>query len=471
MKTIGYCMAILSILFFYGCSTDDVQPTVPSGPADQSNLFTIKDAAFGEYLKYLKVPGVYAQAAGKAEATAIGYVIDTVESKKFSGEINLSKTAKSIEKLVTAGLTTAEVKIKDLDGIQYFTGVTILNVISNEVSRIDVSKLVNLTELTLNFNAISEIDLTQNTRLQKLTYKRSTSAIPTDGTSLSSIDLSRNTALTDLVLTYQNLTTINLTNNTKLTTLDLSSNTGTPFAIPENIYNNLTGGSSGVNPGGTTPDPDPLPDPEEGLYAVNKAFGEYLEYRLKESFPDVMVVKEGNYLIDEAKAAEVNIALELSKNSKIPDELAAAGLSTAADKLTDLDGIQLFTGITSLKLTSNELTSIDVTTLAELTELNLNNNMIGTLDVTKNIKLLTLSYNASSKSKDSEKLSSIDLSQNKALTDLSMTKHLLETINLDNNTALTKIDLSGNPGADFPIPAAIYNQAAKPTDMKGVKPV
>lgn len=465
MKKIGYCMALLSILFLHGCTTNDVEPSVPGGPADETNLYTVKDAAFGEYLKYLKVPGVYATAATKATGD-VTYVIDTVESKKFTGEINLSKTTKTIEKLVTAGLTTAEVKIKDLDGIQYFTGTTILNIISNEVSRIDLSKLVNLTELTLNFNAISEIDLSQNTKLQKLTYKRSTSAIPTDGTSLSTIDLSKNTQLTDVALTYHTLTTINLENNTKLLNLDLTSNTGTPFAIPDNIYNNLAT-SNGATPGGNTP----APDPDEGLYAVNKAFGEYLEYRLKDNFPNVMVVKDNQYLIDEKEAVKVNIDLELSKNGSIPDELVAAGLSTGATKLTDLDGIQYFTGITALKLTSNELTSLDVTKLVNLTELSINNNKIGTLDVTKNTKLVTLNYNASSKSTESQKLISIDLTKNTALVTLSMTSHLLETINLDNNTALMKIDLSKNPGANFPIPAAIYNQAADPAkDMKGVTP-
>lgn len=468
MKTIGYCVAVLSILFFQGCTTDDVKPTMPDGPLDESNLYPVKDAAFGEYLKYLKVPGVYVQVATKDAGTALSYVIDTVETKKYTGEINLGKTAKSIEKLVAAGLTTADVKIKDLDGIRFFTGITSLNVISNELSSIDVTDLVDLKELTLNFNAISEIDLTHNIKLQKLTYKRSTSAIPTDGSSLATIDLSRNTALTELALTYQNLATIDLANNTGLTTLDLSSNTGTPFTIPENIYNNLTGGNSGTVPGG---DGGTTPDPDEGLFVVNAAFGEYLEYRLKDVYPGVVLKKDNQYLIDEKKAAEVTGVLELSKNGDIPDELAAAGLATASAKLTNLDGIQYFPGITSLKLVSNDLSSIDVTALVNLTELSLNNNRIGVLDVTKNIGLETLSYNASTKSPDSGKLSVIDLSRNTALTNLSMTGHLLTTINLHNNLALVKIDLSKNPGVPFKIPAAIYNQAANPSkDMKGVEP-
>ena len=87
--------------------------------------------------------------------------------------------------------------------------------------------------------------------------------------------------------------------------------------------------------------------------------------------------------------------LNLSKNGKIPTELENAGLSTAKDKLTDLDGIQFFTGITSLTLVTNNVTEIDVSTLINLETLDLNNNKISSLDVTKNTKLKTLRCKAS----------------------------------------------------------------------------
>ena len=449
MKTKHLCVAlILSLLAFQACTTDDVSFTEDSGPDDKSNLYTIKDNAFGEYLKYLKVTGVYSQTTTEDGNAVTSYVIDTVESKEFTGDINLSKTEASITKLQKAGLTTAADKIQDVDGIQFLTGLNSLALTSNNITSLDISKLVNFTELKMNFNKVGSLDLTHNTKLVTFNYRGSGEAA--EGQKLTSIDLSKNTELTSLDLRVHELTNIDLSQNKKLTSVSLSDNPGAPFTIPEEIYNNLTT-KDGVE-GGDVPTP---PVTDEYYIIPDKALGEYLNYRLEGK--GIVVEENGSYKIDKKKAASYTGELNLSKNGKIPTELENAGLSTAKDKLTDLDGIQFFTGITSLTLVTNNVTEIDVSTLINLETLDLNNNKISSLDVTKNTKLKTLRCKASTQASDSQKLITIDLSKNLELTTLDLINNKLESIDLSKNTKLTSIKLSENPGTPFTIPAEIYD--------------
>ena len=432
MKTKHLCVAfILSLLAFQACTTDDVSFTEDSGPDDKSNLYTIKDNAFGEYLKYLKVTGVYSQTTTEDGNAVTSYVIDTVESKEFTGDINLSKTEASITKLQKAGLTTAADKIQDVDGIQFLTGLNSLALTSNNITSLDISKLVNLTELKMNFNKVGSLDLTHNTKLVTFNYRGSGEAA--EGQKLTSIDLSKNTELTSLDLRVHELTNIDLSQNKKLTSVSLSDNPGAPFTIPEEIYNNLTT-KDGVE-GGDVPTP---PVTDEYYIIPDKVLGEYLNYRLEGK--GIVVEENGSYKIDKKKAASYTGELNLSKNGKIPTELENAGLSTAKDKLTDLDGIQFFTGITSLTLVTNNVTD-----------------KISSLDVTKNTKLKTLRCKASTQASDSQKLITIDLSKNLELTTLDLINNKLESIDLSKNTKLTSIKLSENPGTPFTIPAEIYD--------------
>lgn len=455
MKTKHLCVAfILSLLAFQACTTDDVSFTEDSGPDDKSNLYTIKDNAFGEYLKYLKVTGVYSQTTTEDGNAVTSYVIDTVESKEFTGDINLSKTEASITKLQKAGLTTAADKIQDVDGIQFLTGLNSLALTSNNITSLDISKLVNLTELKMNFNKVGSLDLTHNTKLVTFNYRGSGEAA--EGQKLTSIDLSKNTELTSLDLRVHELTNIDLSQNKKLTSVSLSDNPGAPFTIPEEIYNNLTT-KDGVE-GGDVPTP---PVTDEYYIIPDKVLGEYLNYRLEGK--GFVVEENGSYKIDKKKAATYTGELDLRKRNDDKKALAAAGLATAQDPIEDLSGIEYFSNVTILRLVSNSLTSLDITKLVELTTLDLNNNQITSLDLTQNTKLIDFSYNASTKT-GAKKLSSIDLTKNTELTTLSMTNHELTTIDLSKNTKLTSIKLSGNPGAPFTIPAEIYDNLSSKSD-------
>lgn len=409
MKRIFSCQFILMAfitLLIASCSTNDVDPLDVT-----DNNYEITDEAFGEYLFYLEAAGVKKVAITSGGSEIYKYYVDTVLSLRQTEALNLSKSANSISILVAAGLKTAEIKIKSVDGLQFFRNLTGITLTSNEVENIDLRRLTKLESINLNNNLIGSLDLTKNTGLTTLSYTASSRATET-----------------------QQLTTIDLSNNTKLTSVNLSRHSGAPFPIPVEIYNQLTT-KEGVKPEETVSNEYEITD---------EAFGEYLKYLnvagVTEKTEEVSGSTVYKYIIDKEVAKTQTGLLNLSKSATSISTLEAANVRTAKTKIKNVDGLQFFINITGITLTSNEVESIDLTQLTKLESVNLNNNFIGTLDLTKNTELTTLSYTASSKATATQQLATIDLSK---------------------NTKLTSVDLTKHSGAPFPIPAAIYNQLTK----------
>lgn len=413
-KNLTYHLLLMALvgLFITACSTNDVDLPDPSGVDDN---YAITDEAFGEYLYYLGAAGVKKMRESIDGTEVNKYYIDTDLALKQTEPLNLSKSANAIKTLETAGVETATIKIKNVDGLQHFINVTGITLTSNEVESIDLTKLTKLETLNLNNNFIGSLDLTNNIALTTLSYTASSKATES-----------------------QKLTTIDLSKNTKLTSVDLSNHTGAPFPIPSAIFNQLTT-AKGVKAEDTT-----------GDYKIaDEALGEYLLYLkvagVKETVDNSSGTAVYSYYIDTEAAKAQTGELNLSKSANSIKTLTSAGLRTAEDKIKSIDGLQCLINITGLVLTSNEVQSIDLSELTKLETLNLNNNFIGSLDLTKNTELTTLSYTASSKATESQKLTTIDLSR---------------------NTKLTSVDLSNHTGAPFTIPTAIFNQL---TTAKGVK--
>ena len=89
------------------------------------------------------------------------------------------------------------------------------------------------------------------------------------------------------------------------------------------------------------------------------------------------------------------------------------------------------------------------------------------MDLSGNPKLRVLNCNGSTKSGYGT-LSSINLSYTSNLETLNLKNNKLEAINVTNLVKLTELDLSGNPGANFKIPAGIFNNLTT-TKNKGVE--
>lgn len=117
--------------------------------------------------------------------------------------------------------------IADLKGIEYFTALTYLNCLSNNLTSLDLSKNTALTSIECTSNNLGNIELPENTILEHL--------VCYDNPTLKELDVSQYTALKTLNCDYTGLTTLDVSKNTKLTglscftckltSLDVSKNT------------------------------------------------------------------------------------------------------------------------------------------------------------------------------------------------------------------------------------------------------
>lgn len=447
------------------CSTDDVEGDIIIGDTE---LVEIPDAAFGEYMLYNEVPGI----TSEIEDNQVKYFLNPQEVLVVS-ELSLSKTSSNVQTLTNAGLTTAETKIADVTGIEYFLGLQRIVLTANDVLSLDVSALTGLEALEVNFNLVGSLDLSNNPALEKLRYRGSAQA--GEDQKLSSIDLSNNPELRHLFLPNHNLVSVDLSNNPLIDdVLDLSGNPGpdgnpdTPdIVVPEAIFNQVPA----ANRAGVIPDID---EDVELVEIPNAAFGEYM---LHNQTPGITSETEDGQVKFFLNPNEVIAVTELllSKTSSNVSNLVEAGLETAEVKITDISGIEYFTSLQRLVLTANDVEFMDLSALTNLDALEMNFNLVGNLDLSNNTALTKLRYRGSAQANNSQKLSTIDLSNNTQLKHLFLPNHNIVTIDLSNNLMIDELlDLSGNPGpdgdpdtADIVIPAVIYNQL-DPENRSGV---
>ena len=121
--------------------------------------------------------------------------------------------------------------ISSLEGIQYFTGLTALNVASNNLTSLDLSSNTELRDIRVGNNNLTVLDVSSNTALQVLIVS---------GNQLTSLDVSGNSMLDWLIVNDNQLTALDLSNNYKLSVLDVSGNqlTGIDVSnIPRLLFN------------------------------------------------------------------------------------------------------------------------------------------------------------------------------------------------------------------------------------------
>ena len=122
--------------------------------------------------------------------------------------------------------------------------------------------------------------------------------------------------------------------------------------------------------------------------------------------------------------------LDVSKNT------ALAMLLCSDNQLKALD-VSLNTSLTALYCDNNQLTTLDVSQNTALKYLNCNGNLLTELDVTKNTEMINLQCN-------DNQLTTLDLSQNNALLILEIFDNQLAELDVRQNTALQSLRCNGN---------------------------
>ncbi len=185
--------------------TGEIQATAGSATATATFMISITDGA-GIYIPDAKFKAVLVK--NTTLNTNGDQEISVAEAQAYSGEIDED----------SLGIT-------DATGIEYFANITSLNLNTNALTALNVSKNTALTRLRLNNNRLTDIDVSNNIALTYLTV---------GGNNLTDIDVSNNIALTYLTVSGNNLTDIDVSNNTVLTDLYVNDNNLTELDVSQN---------------------------------------------------------------------------------------------------------------------------------------------------------------------------------------------------------------------------------------------
>ena len=264
-----------------------------------------------------------------------------------------------------SNVTSINVSSKDissLKGIEYFTTLKYLYCYYNQLTSLDVSKNTALTTLSCYNNQLTSLDVAKNT---ELTY------LSCDNNQLTSLGMSQNTALTHLSCDNNQLSSLDVSKNTALRTLYCNNNQLTSLGVSQNTA--LT-----------------------TLYCYNNQL----------------------------------TSLDVSKNT------ALTTLSCNKNQLSSLD-VSKNTALTTLYCQYNQLTSLDVSRNTALTSLMCSNNQLTSLDVSKNTTLTTLYCN-------NNQLTSLNISQNSKLSRLSCYSNQLKELDISKNKELISLYICQN---------------------------
>ena len=139
-----------------------------------------------------------------------------------------------------------EEKIASLEGVQYFTNLTVLDCSHNRLTNLDMSQNAVLENLRCDNNRLTSLDISQNTALVHLRCSNNQltsldvsqnavlESLRCNDNQLTSLDVSQNTALVYLCCNDNQLTSLNISQNTELELLSYNDNQLTSLDISQN---------------------------------------------------------------------------------------------------------------------------------------------------------------------------------------------------------------------------------------------
>lgn len=274
-------------------------------------------------------------------------------TKEGDGTVKLTPENLAVMAAVTE-LDLSYRGLTDLGGIEYFTGLTDLNLRDNSLTALDVTKNVNLTNLNLQGNALTSLDVSKNVNLTTLNLRNN---------ALTALDVTKNTALTDLDCTGNQLTAIDVSNNTELVNLDLQSNRLTALDVSKNTKLQF-------------------------LNCNNSSIG-------------TLDVSKNTELLSLSCTYCGLTNLDVSANTKLQS------LSCYNNNLTELD-VSGLTELNQLQCSDNRLAELDLSANTKLTWINCDNNRFAELDIS-HITDLQYLYCGNQRTPDDSRTQILDL--------------------------------------------------------------
>lgn len=317
----------------------------------------------------------------------------------------------------TGSISCNSMSITDLTGIEAFTGIWALSCYANSLTSLDVSQNTSLTVLKCNANSITSLDLSQNISLSHLECNHN---------ALTSLDLSNNSALTWLYSYSNPLTSLNLANGNNIN-LTLFNTTNSPnltcIQVDDETWSNTNWTVAGQHIDATA------------------SFSTNCETSCTVNIPDANFKA---YLVG-------NTSINTNEDNEIQCDEASAftGIMDPYNQgITDLTGIEAFTGLTTLNCSFNSLSTLDISNNIALTQLQCNNNLLSSLDVSNNpnLTLLDCGYNSLSEIDIKNNLFLVTLfCRNNSITSLDLSQHsLFKSIQCQNNQLISLNLANGN---------------------------
>ncbi|MDY8137856.1 leucine-rich repeat domain-containing protein [Aquimarina sp. 2201CG5-10] len=331
------------------------------------------------------------------------------------------------------------------------TALTQLICLNNRLTNIDVSSNVALTRLDARDNQLANLNISNNVALEKLDVKNNQltsldvsnntalDSFSLDGNQLTNLDVSTNTALVVLVVKNNQLTSLDVSANTALIGLDCENNQLTSLNIANSNNTNLQSFSANNNPNLTCIQVDD----------VNYSTSNWTNIDAQTSFstncnpPCIVNIPDANFkatLLNHGPNIGGTSVIDTNNDGEIQCSEAnayAGAIYVNNSSISNLTGIEAFSSITSLDCSTNQLTSIDISSNTALTHLVCRSNQITSLDISNNTSLTHLDFSNNS-------ISSINISNHTALTELRGHSNSLTTLDTSNNTMLALLYIHGN---------------------------
>lgn len=328
---------------------------------------------------------------------------DPVIDTNGDGEIQISEAA-----AFTGVMDVSLKNISDLTGIEAFTALTELRCNNNSLTSLDVSNNTALTKLYVYQNwVLTSLNISNNTAL---TY------LDCSATQLTNLDVSNNTALIELNSNHNFLTNLDVSNNLALETLWVWSNQLTSLDVSNNTALEV------------------LVCSENQLTSLDVSNNTALTFlSCYDNQLTSLDVSKNTALIELQCLNNQLTSLDVSNN------LDLEILLVLNNQLTSLD-LSANIALTELNCGDNQLTSLDVSNNTALIELWCHNNLLTNLDVSSNITLNRLWGH-------DNQLINLDMSNNTALSNVRFDNNQLTSLNIanGNNTSLSNFRVHNNP--------------------------